>query len=422
MTTPADALLRHLDASPSPYHAAAAAAESLEARGFDAIEATAPFPGVGRWYLISGGALVAWIISDDQDLNDGARIIGAHTDSPNLRIKPRPDLISAGLAQLAVEPYGGLLLNSWLDRDLGLSGRVVLRRPGGRHETRLLRDDRPLLRVPQLAIHLDRDVNERGLLLNRQTDLTPVWGIGASDLVGWISESLEVDTMDISGWDLMAHDTATAGYLGRDDEFIVSARLDNLASCFGAIEALGQLDPDTPGPAPIVVLFDHEEVGSGSATGAAGPLLERVIERIVAALGGGVEERARMLAASGCLSADMAHGTHPNHPERHDPNHHIALGAGMTVKVNATQRYATSALGIAAVHEAAERADVPLQVYAHRSDLACGSTIGPITATRLGIDTVDIGAPMLSMHSIREQMAAADVAPMIALFCAWLEG
>jgi len=421
MTDLADQLLRHLDASPSPYHAVAAAAESLEARGFSAVEAREPFPGVGRWYLTDGGALVAWIVGDDQDLTDGARIIGAHTDSPNLRIKPRPDLIGAGLAQLAVEPYGGLLLNSWLDRDLGLSGRVVVRAPGGSHEVRLLRDDRPLLRIPQLAIHLDRNVNE-GLVLNRQTDMTPVWGIGASDLVGWISESLAVDTVDISGWDLMAHDTATAGYLGREDEFIVSARLDNQVSCFGAIEAIGHLDPDTPGPCPVVVLFDHEEVGSDSATGAGGPMLERVLARIVAALGGGVDEHARMLAASRCLSADMAHATHPNHPERHEPNHHIALGAGTVVKVNATQRYATNASGIAAVHDAAERAEVPLQVYAHRSDMSCGSTIGPVTATRLGIDTVDIGAPMLSMHSIREQMAAADVAPMIALFREWLCG
>lgn len=421
MTTPADALLRHLDASPSPYHAAAAAAESLEARGFGAIEATAPFPGVGRWYLISGGALVAWIISDDQDLNDGARIIGAHTDSPNLRIKPRPDLISAGLAQLAVEPYGGLLLNSWLDRDLGLSGRVVLRRPGGRHETRLLRDDRPLLRAPQLAIHLDRDVNERGLLLNRQTDLTPVWGIGV--------RPGRLDLREPRG----RHD----GHLGLGSDGARHRhgrvpRTRRRVHRLGTSRQPGLLLRGNRGARSTRSGHSRTRADRGPVRSRGGRLRVRHrrgrtapgtrIERIVAALGGGVEERARMLAASGCLSADMAHGTHPNHPERHDPNHHIALGAGMTVKVNATQRYATSALGIAAVHEAAERADVPLQVYAHRSDLACGSTIGPITATRLGIDTVDIGAPMLSMHSIREQMAAADVAPMIALFCAWLEG
>lgn len=419
MTSPTDGLLSHLDAAPSPYHAVAAAAARLEVVGFAPVDPRQPFPGPGRWYLADGGSLVAWTLVEGADVCAGARIVGAHTDSPNLRLKPRPDMSVAGMAQLDVEPYGGLLLNSWLDRDLGLSGRVVVR-SAGEPTVRLIRDDRPLLRIPQLAIHLDRDVNMKGLVLNRQQHLNPVWGLGDSDLLGWLSERLAVDTTDIRGWDLMAHDTAAAAYLGRDDEFIVSARLDNLASCYAAVEALATLDPDASDPVAVIALFDHEEVGSESATGASGPILDRVLERVVAAAGGGVDEYGRMLAASMCLSADMAHGTHPNYPERHDPNHHIALGGGLTVKVNTEQRYATSGAGIAALRTAAERAGVPIQSYAHRSDLACGTTVGPLTATRLGIETVDVGAPMLSMHSIREMMATADVAPMVDLFRAWL--
>jgi aspartyl aminopeptidase len=367
--------------------------------------------------VLEGGSLVAWRAPASVSATTPFRIVGAHTDSPNLRLKPRPDTGSAGWRQLAVEIYGGALLNSWLDRDLGLSGRVVLRSG----EVRLVLVGRPLARVPQLAIHLDRDVNDRGLMLDRQLHLTPVWGVGAvkeGELRDVVATELGVAANDVAAWDLMLHDLTPPALLGAHRELLASARLDNLVSCWAAVTALTQPRPGNA--VSVAVLFDHEEVGSGSTAGAAGPLLEHVLERVVLAHGGGRDDLLRALAGSACVSADMAHAVHPNYPERHEPAHRPLPNNGPVLKVNATQRYATNAVTAAMFTRACEAAGVPWQVFVSRNSMPCGSTIGPIAATRLGIPTVDVGCAQLSMHSARELCGAEDPALLVAALGAFL--
>jgi aspartyl aminopeptidase len=416
VTAPAD-LLAFLHAATSPYHAVAEAAARLEANGFTEITETAALDEVGaagRRYVRRGGALLAWVEPDQAPAAHPFRLIGAHTDSPGLRLKPHPDTGSAGWRQLAVELYGGLLLNSWLDRDLGLSGRVVLRSG----EVRLLQVHEAVARVPQLAIHLDRDVND-GLRLDKQSHLTPVWGLGAVDDGGfraWLGDRLECPAHELLAWDLAFHDLTPPAHLGRDDELLAAGRLDNLLSCWCALDALvAATESGPPAATPVVALFDHEEVGSDTATGASGPLLEHLLRRVVHARpGGGADALARALAASSCVSADMAHAVHPNYPERHEPGHRPLPNGGPVLKVNVNQRYATDAVTAAGFVTACERAGVPHQVFVSRNSMPCGSTIGPVTATRLGIPTVDVGCAQLSMHSARELMGADDAAMFVA--------
>ncbi|MCU1345092.1 MAG: apeB [Acidimicrobiia bacterium] len=407
-----ESLMRFLDASPSPYHAVAQAAAVLSAAGFSERTFAQPWPrSGGGWWVRRGGALVAGWTPDGAVATRGPRIIGAHTDSPNLRIKPRPDTGALGWRQLAVEIYGGTLLNSWLDRDLGLSGRVIM----DDGTERLLHVDRPLLRVPQLAIHLDREVNERGVLLDRQLHLTPVWGLGVSgegDLRNFLAAELSVPPDAIAAWDLMVHDVTKAAQLGIDFELLASGRLDNLCSCWCALEAL-RAAAGRGGDRPLIVaLFDHEEVGSATTTGADGPLLEWVIGEVGRAAGGGASELVAALADGRCASTDMAHAVHPNYPERHEPAHRPLPNQGPVIKINASQRYATDAVTAAAFQAACQRAEVPYQFFVARNSMPCGSTIGPLVSTRLGIATVDVGCAQLSMHSARELMGAHDPALM----------
>lgn len=419
----ADGLIAFIDGSPSPYHACATAATTLDDAGFQPVSETASWSGTSRGYLVRGGSLVAWALPDGWSPLTGFRVVGAHTDSPNLRVKPRPDTGSAGHRQLGVEVYGGVLLNSWLDRDLGLSGRVAVRN-GSAPDLRLFRTDRPLLRVPQLAIHLDRDINERGLKLNKQAHLSPTWGLGTpaeGELAGFLAKELGVAADDILSWDLMAHDVTPSTLAGRDDEFISAPRIDNLASCHAALTALTErLDRGDLERAAVICLYDHEEVGSLSSTGADSSMLATVLERLVLAGDGDRELFHRSLAASLCVSADGAHATHPNYPDRHEPDHRIAINAGPVLKLNANERYATDASGAAAVELACEAAGVPLQRFVSRSDLPCGSTIGPVTAGRLGVTTVDVGLPQLAMHSARELCGSADPALLVAALVALL--
>ncbi len=413
MPDPTEDLLAFIAASPSPYHAVATAAARLEAAGFKPLDEAEAWEDVaGPRYVVRGGALVAWRAPEDAPPHAGFRVVGAHTDSPNLRLKPHPDAGSAGWRQLAVEIYGGALLNSWLDRDLGLSGRLVL----ADGSVRLVLIDRPLARVPQLAIHLDRDVNERGLVLDRQTHMVPVWGLGPVDdggLLRLVTEEVGVDAADVVGFDLMLHDLTPPTRLGADRELIAAPRLDNLFSCWAGIEALSRR-AGADDVIPIVCLFDHEEVGSASTTGAAGPLLETVVGRLVTARGGTADDRHRALARSFCVSADMAHAVHPNYVDRHEPGHRPRPNAGPVLKVNTNQRYATDAVTQAAFTQACDQAGVPWQVFVSRNNVPCGSTIGPLTATRLGIATVDVGCAQLSMHSARELAGADDPAYLVA--------
>lgn len=417
-------LLTFISASPSPYHAVAEAARRLTDAGFQEAVLAEPWPSDGgRRFVRRGGALVAW--ADLQGTDDPFRVIGAHTDSPNLRIKPRPDTGRAGWRQLGIEVYGGALVNSWLDRDLGLSGRVAVRTDTGITE-RLFRVDRPLLRVPQLAIHLDRDVSS-GLKLDRQQHLTPVWGLGRvtdGDFVAYLADQIDTELDAILGWDVMVHDLTPPTRLGLGDELVAAPRIDNQLSCWAAIDALiAATSTVAPPPTvPVVCLFDHEEVGSTSSTGADGSLLADVLERIDLAAGGGREQLLRRLAGSYAASADGAHATHPNYPERHDPDHHVAIDGGPVVKVNANQRYATDAGTAAVLVDACQRAGVPHQLFVSRNDQPCGSTIGPLTSARLGIATADIGVAQLSMHSARELCGAADPPRFAAALCAFLLG
>jgi aspartyl aminopeptidase len=413
--SPVGDLLAFLDASPSPYHAAATVAARLEAAGFERRDERAGWASGGRAFVVRGGSVVAWDASGGADrLDGGFRIVGAHTDSPNLRVKPRPDTGRVGARQLAVEVYGGALYNSWLDRDLGLSGRVALRDDPAAPV--LVRVDRPLLRIPQLAIHLDRGVNENGVKLNAQQHLVPMYGLGPvrdGSFVDLLAGELGVTPADVVTWEVMLHDLTPAALLGIDAELVSSARLDNLLSCWAATEALVRAEPGAG--VPVVCLFDHEEIGSTSATGAAGTVLPTVLERISLAAGRDRAGHLRSLAGSFCVSADGAHATHPNYPERHEPGHHIALGGGPVVKVNANVRYATDTPGAARFQLGAERAGVPVQHFVTRTDLACGSTIGPVTAAQLGITTVDVGVAQLSMHSARELCGAADPPRLVAV-------
>jgi aspartyl aminopeptidase len=401
VTADLEDLCRFIDASPSPFHAVASAAQRLDGAGFTRLDEAAAWPadaGRGRRYVIRDGSIVAWCSDDPVD---GWRIIGAHTDSPNLRIKPRPDTGRAGARQLAVEPYGGVLLNSWLGRDLGLSGRVALTDGS----IRLLHVDEPLLHLPQLAIHLDREVNSVGLQLNPQQHVVPLWGIGSPDEGGfrrWLAGRLDVEPASVAAWDVMTHDLTPSAVVGPAGDLLAAPRIDNLCSSWAAIDGLIRAGTG------VVALWDHEEIGSDTNRGAGSPLLGSVLERIT---GKDREAFHRAIAQSVCLSADMAHATHPNYVERHEPGHWIALGGGPAIKTNVNQRYATDARSAAVLLRACDRAGVPPQWYAHRADMPCGSTIGPITAAKLGIPVVDIGAPMLAMHSSRELMATADVTP-----------
>ncbi len=418
----ADGLCRFLDASPSPFHACAEAADRLELAGFRRLHEAAGWPsGPGRHYLIRGGSLVAWSTEQAAGPTTPFRIVGAHTDSPNLRIKPQPDLVRAGWQLLGVEPYGGLLLNSWLDRDLGLSGRVAFRSSEG-VGTRLVTIGEPILRVPQLAIHLDRDIGESGLRLNRQQHLTPLWGLGSApaDFLGYLGAEIDVERGDILGFDLMTHDLTPARRVGRDRDLVASARLDNLATSYAGVRALLRAVAQSVATIPVLVLFDHEEIGSMSERGAQSTLLLDVLERIVLGAGGNRSDLFRAVAGSICASGDMAHATHPNYADRHEPQHLVTMNGGPVLKINTNLRYATDAVGSAAFAIACEQAAVPHQVFVARSDLPCGSTVGPVTAARLGMVTVDVGAPTLAMHSTRELCGAKDMDRYVAALAAFL--
>ncbi|MFI1311556.1 M18 family aminopeptidase [Streptomyces albidoflavus] len=417
-----DDLLTYLAASPSPYHAVANAAERLEKAGFRQVEETDAWDGTtGGKYVLRGGALIAWFVPEGAEPHTPFRIVGAHTDSPNLRVKPLPDTGAAGWRQVAVELYGGTLLNTWLDRDLGLAGRITLR--DGRDV--LVNIDRPLLRVPQLAIHLDRGAND-GLKLDRQKHMQPIWGLGddvqEGDLIAFVAEEAGVDAADVVGWDLMPHPVEAPAYLGRDRELVAGPRMDNLlsvhagAAALAAAAATGNL-----AHIPVLAAFDHEENGSQSDTGADGPLLGSVLERSVYARGGSPEDRARALAGTVCLSSDTGHAVHPNYPERHDPTHHPRANGGPILKVNVNMRYATDGSGRAVFAEACEKAGVPFQNFVSNNAMPCGTTIGPITAARHGIKTVDIGVAILSMHSARELCGADDPFLLANALTAFLE-
>jgi aspartyl aminopeptidase len=469
----AQGLLDFIAASPSPFHAAETAGAHLGRAGFRRLgeaEAWDLDPG-GRYFAVrNGSSVVAFITGDERPESAGLRVVGTHLDSPALKLKPQPVLERFGYVQLGIEVYGGTLLNSWLDRDLGLAGRVVVestpprrsrvaaarsqgresrgagRRPaaargagardGGARRpvsdgpaaetpgetgdgtmSLLLCVDTPLARVPQLAIHLDREVNDKGLILNKETHLVPVIGLSgpkAFDFHGWLGERLGVAPARILDHDLFFYDLAAPSFLGLDAAFLSAPRLDNLASSHAALSALLATAEERASATRVAVLYDNEEIGSSTRQGAGGSFLAGVVDRVVAAMGAsGPEARQRARARSLLVSADMAHAMHPNYPDRNEPRHAPRLNGGPVIKYNANARYATDAVSGAFFAKICREARVPFQRYVNRADLVCGSTIGPLVSTQLGLRTVDVGSPMLAMHSSREMAGAHDPALMV---------
>jgi len=433
MSDPVVDLLAFIDHSPTPYHAVAESVRRLQAAGYRALgedEIWALGPGDRRYLVRHEGSLIAFQIGAVSPASGGFRIVGAHTDSPNLRIKPRPEIDADGYRQLGVEPYGGALLHSWLDRDLSLAGRVTLR---GTPEPRTLLIDfaRPILRIPNLAIHLQRELNQEGLKLNAQQHMAPILGLGelpplrellVSELK--LRNQIEVAASDLLAFDLMTYDVQPAVVAGPQGEFIQAARLDNLASCHAGLTALiGAASAALPQYTRVVALYDHEEVGSRSSQGAASPLLADTLARSICAFEGGESQGLeRALSRSTLISVDMAHAVHPNYADRHEPQHRPVIGRGPVIKTNAGQSYASDAQTAGLFSGLCVALGIEPQHFVSRSDLACGSTIGPITAARVGIRTVDVGNPMLSMHSCREMAGTADVEPMIDVLRAFFGG
>ncbi len=404
-------LRAYVDAGPSPFHAVAESVRRLEAGGFTALHETERWtlaPGDQRYVVRDGGSVIAFRVGTAPLPDAGMRLVGTHTDSPTFKVRPRYDVLRGGYRLLGVEPYGGLLAHTWLDRELTVAGRLatadgVLRPvllPGGP------------VRLPSLAIHLDRAVRE-GLKLDPQTQLVPVWGARDSEpaLLEALCDAAGIDPADVVGHDLVLADTQPAAATGIDGSWVAAPRLDNLGSCHSALLALLAAAPSRH--TQLWVANDHEEVGSGSMEGARGSFLEDVVARLVSATGGDLQDLHVTVARSVLVSADMAHAQHPTQGERHEPQHAPVLGGGPVLKLNANQSYATDARSGGWFTALCRDRGVPVQQFVTRADLPCGSTIGPLTAMRLGISTVDVGSPMLGMHSCRELGSAADVPLMV---------
>lgn len=421
----AEQLLTFIDASPSPWHAVDTLASRLAAAGFARLAEDQPWQlraGCGYYVRRHDGAIIAFRTGDGALAEHGFRIVGAHTDSPGLRLKPKAAFARDGVSQLGVEIYGGPILATFTDRDLSLAGRVAVRAEGS-FATRLLRFEQPLVRLPNLAIHMNREVNEQGLKLHKQHELPLLLGLAQMDAgadaaaqAGFdrlLAERLDVAPEAILNWEFNVYDTQPGAFWGAQQEFLADSQLDNLASCHAGLTALL-----AAGPAPhcaLCAFFDHEEVGSTSHAGAGGSFLADVITRIALAFGLDAGGERQALARSLLVSADMAHAYHPNFPNAYEPGHKLQINAGPAIKINANQRYSSDLDGVARFVLACERAGVPWQQYAHRSDLGCGSTIGPIVAAGLGVASVDVGCPLWAMHSLRESAGVADHAMMIAV-------
>lgn len=404
-----------LDAAPSSFHAAHAVADRLLASGFQKQVEDQPWDASpGGHVLVRDGAVLAWFVPDDAGPHSGFRIIGSHTDSPGFSLKPQPDSTQHGWQQLGVEIYGGPIIPSWFDRELTLAGQVILTDGSER-----LVNTGPILRIPHLAIHLD---SSKDFSVDKQQHLHPVMGLAdaATDAVSAhaqqvgiasiIAGQLGVAESDIASCTLITAPAQPASLFGVNADLLASSRMDNLSSVFASMVALERAvaADDLSSDIAVLAAFDHEEVGSASTTGAQGPILAETLERTATALGADRESYLQMLRRSSCVSADAAHSIHPNYAEKHDPHNPPIIGGGPVTKINSKQRYASNARTIAMWENACRAAMVPIQNYVSKNSVPCGSTIGPATATALGIDTVDVGVPMLSMHSAREMIGIQD--------------
>ncbi|MEH6528486.1 MAG: M18 family aminopeptidase [Porticoccus sp.] len=405
-------LLDFIHSSPTPFHAVKNIQMSLEAGGFLPLieeDSWNVVPG-GRYYVIrNASSIIAFVMGQDSAVDSGIRMVGAHTDSPCLKIKPNPELHKHNYFQLGVEVYGGALLNPWFDRDLSIAGRIVFNVGDGRLQQALVDMKKPVAVIPSLAIHLDKEAN-KNRTINPQTDIPPLLfkcgenreedfrALLAAQLLGQYGDPMELQVLD---YDLYLYDCQKPAITGLNQDFISSARLDNLLSCFTGMQALlGASDQVTS----MLVCSDHEEVGSTSSCGANGPMLKSLLERLYPE----PESRARVISQSLLVSADNAHGIHPNYSDKHDSHHGPILNDGPVIKINANQRYATSSITSSIFRHLCEQQDVPVQSFVNRTDLGCGSTIGPITAASIGVQTLDVGVPTFAMHSIREMAGTED--------------
>jgi aspartyl aminopeptidase len=412
-------LINFIQASPTPYHAVNSLVSALEEAGFICLAENSEWKleaGQGYFVSRSGSSLIAFKTGMDDLPASGFRMVGAHTDSPCLKIKPEPEISQYQYGQLGVEVYGGVLLNPWFDRDLSIAGRIDYRDTKGDLCHCLIDFEKAVAVIPSLAIHLDRDANEKRAI-NAQTYLPPL--ITQTDdgatfkfkdmLLDYLLKKLNLGNAEkVLAYDLRLYDVQPPALVGLNDEFLTGARLDNLLSCYVGLQSLIASN-DKHGS--LLVCSDHEEVGSVSAAGAKGPFLEAVLERITESFAhANSEAKRRMLDQSLMFSVDNAHGIHPNFPEKHDDKHGPLLNHGPVIKINANQRYATSSETSAFFRQLCEENDVPVQAFVVRNDMGCGSTIGPIVAGELGVKTLDIGVPTFAMHSIREMAGSKDAA------------
>jgi len=414
-------LIDFLKASPTPFHACTSLALRLEAAGYQRLDEREPWPSQpgGRYYVTrNDSSIIAVQLGRRSPLESGLRLVGAHTDSPCLRVKPQPELHRQGFWQLGVEVYGGVLLAPWFDRDLSLAGRVTFRRDG-RVESQLIDFQLPIATIPNLAIHLNREANQ-GWAINAQNELPPILAQIAGDERGdfraLLAEQLqrehEINADVVLDFELCFYDTQGAALIGLSQDFIAGARLDNLLSCYAGLQALLAAGEEE---SCVLVCTDHEEIGSCSTCGADGPFLEQVLGRLLP----DGDAFVRVMQKSLLVSADNAHGVHPNYADRHDGNHGPKLNAGPVIKVNSNQRYASNSETAGFFRHLCFDVEVPVQSFVVRSDLGCGSTIGPITASRLGVRTVDIGLPTFAMHSIRELAGSHDLSHLVKVLTAF---
>ena len=414
-STPSQGLLDFLKRSPSPFHATQSMAEALQDAGYQALDEreTWQLKPQGRYYITRNDSSIIAIKRGQHDpVQHGIRMVGAHTDSPCLKVKPQPELARHGYWQLGVEVYGGVLLSPWFDRDLSLAGRVTFKH-NGQLQSRLINFQQAIASIPSLAIHLNREANS-GWAINAQTELPPILaqlqGETKNDFRALLAEQLQrehaISAADVLDYELCFYDSQPAALVGLNQDFIASARLDNLLSCYAGLQGLlNSNDQHTQ----VLVCTDHEEVGSNSACGADGPFLEQVLRRMLNT----EEDFVRCIQHSLLISADNAHGIHPNYADKHDTNHGPLLNHGPVIKVNANQRYATSSETSSFFKLLCQQAEIPVQSFVTRSDLGCGSTIGPITASQLGVQTIDIGVPTFAMHSIRELAGSKDLSYLV---------
>lgn len=414
-------LIDFLKASPTPFHATRSLAQRLQAAGFRPLDEREPWhtEAGGRYYVTrNDSSIIAFRLGRRAPLEGGLRLVGAHTDSPCLRVKPQPELQRQGFLQLGVEVYGGALLAPWFDRDLSLAGRVTFRE-GGKVQSLLIDFEQPIAVIPNLAIHLNREANQ-GWPINAQNELPPILaqlsGDERADFRALLADRLAVEhgicADAVLDYELSFYDTQGAALIGLNQDFIAGARLDNLLSCYAGLQALIEAEGDET---CVLVCTDHEEIGSCSACGADGPFLEQVLRRVLPE----GDAFVRTIQKSLLVSADNAHGVHPNYADKHDGNHGPKLNAGPVIKVNSNQRYATNSETAGFFRHLCLAEEVPVQSFVVRSDMGCGSTIGPITASQLGVRTVDIGLPTFAMHSIRELAGSHDLAHLVRVLSAF---